>query len=139
MTDWTTCRVTPELQAELRLGAEQCAAHPDFPHDGIGFLVRAIPALLDAAAYEHMLGPLVPVLDADGQPVVRTVGDLTARHLGRLIDDGNPAYVVRLGSVGHSSTGTRYTGHVIRRDNGKVAGNVRCERVNPATPVEVLP
>lgn len=24
--------------------------------------------------------PLVPILDADGQPVVRTVGDLTARH-----------------------------------------------------------
>ena len=34
---------------------------------------------------------------------------------------------------------TRCTGHVIRRDNGKVAGNVRCERVNPSTPVEVLP
>ena len=66
------------------------------------------------------------------------MGDLTARHLGRLIDDGSPAYVVRLGSVGHSSTGTRYTGHVIRRDNGKVAGNVRCERVNPSTPVAVL-
>jgi len=55
MTDWTTARVTPELQAELRLGAEQCAAHPDFPHDGIGFLVRAIPALLDAAAERDAL------------------------------------------------------------------------------------
>lgn len=41
--------LTPEKLAGLRLGAEQCAAHPDFPHDGIGFLVRAIPALLDAA------------------------------------------------------------------------------------------
>ena len=71
--------------------------------------------------------------------VVRSVGDLTARHIGRLIDDGNPAYVVRLGSVGHSSTGTRYTGRVIRRDNGKDAGTVRCERVNPNTPCEVLP
>lgn len=41
--------LTPEKLAGLRLGAEQCAAHPDFPHDGIGSLVRAIPALLDAA------------------------------------------------------------------------------------------
>ena len=30
-----------------------------------------------------MLGPLTPVLDADGLPVVHTVGDLTARHLRR--------------------------------------------------------
>ena len=59
MTDWTTARVTPELQAELRLGAEQCAAHPDFPHDGIGFLVRAIPALLDAAAERDALAAKV--------------------------------------------------------------------------------
>ena len=59
MTDWTTARVTPELQAELRLGAEQCAAHPDFPHDGIGFLVRALPALLDAAAERDRLAEAV--------------------------------------------------------------------------------
>ncbi len=59
MTDWTTARVTPEIQAELRLGAEQCAAHPDFPHDGIGFLVRAIPALLDAAAERDALAESV--------------------------------------------------------------------------------
>ena len=71
-------------------------------------------------------------------PAVTTVGDLTAGHIGRLIDDGNPAYVVRLGSVGHSSTGTRYTGRVIWRDNGKDAGTVRRERANPNTPCEVL-
>ena len=59
MADWTTARVTPELQAELRLGAEKCAAHPDFPHDGIGFLVRAIPALLDAAAERDRLAGAV--------------------------------------------------------------------------------
>ena len=59
MTDWTTARVTPEMLAELRLGAEQCAAHPDFPHDGIGFLVRAIPALLDAAAERDRLAGLL--------------------------------------------------------------------------------
>lgn len=26
-----------------------------------------------------------PILDADSQPVVRTVGDLTARHIGRRV------------------------------------------------------
>lgn len=30
-------------------------------------------------------GPLTPVLDADGLPVVRTVGDLTARHIGKRV------------------------------------------------------
>ena len=128
MTDWMTCRVVRDGKGRLRTD--------DGPIRGL--VGDGLVSAESAAAYEHMLGPLVPVLDADGQPVVRTVGDLTARHLGRLIDDGNPAYVVRLGSVGHSSTGTRYTGHVIRRDNGKVAGNVRCERVSPSTPVAVL-
>ena len=58
MTDWTTAR-TPEMQAELRRAAEQCAAHPDFPHDGIGSLVRALPALLDAAAERDALAAAV--------------------------------------------------------------------------------
>lgn len=34
---------------------------------------------------ERSDGPLTPVLDADGLPVVRTVGDLTNAHLGRRI------------------------------------------------------
>ena len=129
MTDWMTCRVVRDRDGRLwmRYGTRSWVS------EDLGEPVR------NAAGLGSNYGPLTPVLDADGQPVVHTVGDLTARHLGRLIDDGNPAYVVRLGSVGHSSTGTRYTGHVIRRDNGKVAGNVRCERVNPSTPVEVLP
>ena len=42
--------LTPETLAELRLNAERCASDPDFPHDGLGRLVRALPAVLDAAA-----------------------------------------------------------------------------------------
>lgn len=33
----------------------------------------------------HMGEEITPVLDAEGHPVVTTVGDLTARHIGRLI------------------------------------------------------
>ena len=132
MADWTTARVVRDRDGDLWFRGcdsdDLWTANTNYPD-----------VFLAADELHTAFGPLTPVLDADGQPVVRTVGDLTARHLGRLIDDGNPAYVVRLGSVWHSSTGTRYTGHVIRRDNGKVAGNVRCERVNQSTPVEVLP
>ena len=132
MADWMTCRVVRDRDGDLWFRGcdsdDLWTANTNYPD-----------VFLTTDEVVTVFGPLMPVLDADGLPVVRTVGDLTARHLGRLIDDGNPAYVVRLGSVGHSSTGTRYTGHVIRRDNGKVAGNVRCERVNPSTPVEVLP
>ncbi len=41
-------------------------------------------------ALDSWRGPIVPVLDADGLPVVTTVGDLTARHIGRRVrwDDG---------------------------------------------------
>ena len=84
MTDWTTARVTPELQAELRLGAEQCAAHPDFPHDGIGFLVRAIPALLDAAAERDAL--------AAGVERVRALADEWTYNGEFGWDDGSHAY-----------------------------------------------
>ena len=41
--------LTPEKLAELRRDAERCASDPNFPHDGLGRLVRALPALLDAA------------------------------------------------------------------------------------------
>lgn len=68
--------------------------------------VNALPAMLDAAAERDdlaaalryreeqvtrrgaerdALAPITPVLDADGQPVVRTVGDLTARHIGKRV------------------------------------------------------
>ena len=41
---------TPDV-AELRRLAELCTSNPDFPHDGIGSLVRALPTLLDRLAH----------------------------------------------------------------------------------------
>ena len=75
MTDWMTCRVVRDGKGRLRTD--------DGPIRGL--VGDGLVSAESAAAYEHMLGPLVPVLDADGQPVVRTVGDLTARHLGKRV------------------------------------------------------
>ena len=41
---------TPDV-AELRRLAELCTSNPDFPHDGIGSLVRALPVLADRLAH----------------------------------------------------------------------------------------
>ena len=70
MTDWTTCRVVRDGKGRLRTD--------DGPIRGL--VGDGLVSAESAAAYEHMLGPLTPVLDADGLPVVTTVGDLTARH-----------------------------------------------------------
>ena len=70
MTDWTTCRVVRDRTGRLRLVED---GTPVYSGEPIG-----------AMDYEYD-GPLMPVLDADGLPVVRTVGDLTARHIGRRV------------------------------------------------------
>ena len=70
MSDWTTARVVRDGKGRLRTD--------DGPIRGL--VGDGLVSAESAAAYEHMLGPLTPVLDADGLPVVRTVGDLTARH-----------------------------------------------------------
>ena len=80
MTDWTTCRVVRDGKGRLRTD--------DGPIRGL--VGDGLVSAESAAAYEHMLGPLVPVLDADGQPVVRTVGDLGNVHLGRRIKYEGP-------------------------------------------------
>lgn len=68
--DWTTCRVVRDREDRLWTG------------DGRIFAASIGDGLSEeaAAAYEHALGPLTPVLGTDGHPVVTTVGDLTARH-----------------------------------------------------------
>ena len=73
--DWTTCRVVRDRDGDLwgRLG-----------DDWVGLL----PGATDSFPSDWLMsepGPLVPVLDADGLPVVTTVGDLTARHIGRRV------------------------------------------------------
>ena len=78
MTDWTTCRVVRDRDGDL-WGHDTAWTEPSYrrwvklggywEEDGC-FQIHMEP--------RH--GPLTPVLDADGLPVVHTVGDLTARH-----------------------------------------------------------
>ena len=78
MTDWTTCRVVRDRDGDL-WGRNTAWTEPSYrrwvklggywEEDGC-FQIHMEP--------RH--GPLTPVLDADGLPVVTTVGDLTARH-----------------------------------------------------------
>ena len=73
MADWTTCRVVRDRDERLwmrygtRSWESEDPGEPDTNTAGLG----------------SNYGPLTPVLDADGLPVVHTVGDLTARHLRR--------------------------------------------------------
>ena len=75
MSDWTTARVVRDRDGRLwmRYGTRSLESEdpgePDTNTTGLG----------------SNYGPLTPVLDADGQPVVRTMGDLTARHIGRRV------------------------------------------------------
>ena len=74
--DWTACRVVRDCDGDL------------WGHDVVGWrLLGEEPSLLRLLSTEALatLGPLAPVLDADGLPVVATVGDLTARHIGRRV------------------------------------------------------
>ena len=69
--DWTTCRVVRDRDGDLWTyfaGMWWYSPETAFP---TGKLER--------------FGPLTPVLDAEGLPVVTTVGDLTARHIGRRV------------------------------------------------------
>ena len=70
MTDWTTCRVVRDRDGELWF-----RIRGDMWFDG--------DVRIGSEGLGSNYGPLTPVLDADGLPVVRTVGDLTARHVGR--------------------------------------------------------
>lgn len=76
--DWTTCRVVRDRSGEMW---------------GRGDLIDGKARWFRFLDGEHYLtpalgrfhGPLDPVLDAAGLPVVRTVGDLTSRHIGRRV------------------------------------------------------
>ena len=77
--DWTTCRVVRQEDAGLFFRTEDALVNAGGPtwraQDGEPWTTRDLCELL----------PLTPVLDADGLPVVTTVGDLTARHIGRRV------------------------------------------------------
>ena len=87
MNDWTTCRVVRDRDGDL-WGAPNSAAL-----SGRWNRIGSAPLKLRAAwsdELETAYGPLTPVLDADGLPVVRTVGDLGNVHLGRRIKYEGP-------------------------------------------------
>ena len=94
MTDWTTARVVRDGKGRLRTD--------DGPIRGL--VGDGLVSAESAAAYEHMLGPLTPVLDANGLPVVTTVGDLTARHIGKRVRvNGTVRNII---SVAHTRDGS---------------------------------
>ena len=70
--DWTTCRVVRDRDGDL-WGRERGGWNLITSGDTESW------APSDDFLADHY-SPLTPVLDADGLPVVRTVGDLTARH-----------------------------------------------------------
>ena len=73
MTDWSTARVVRDRDGDLRFRGcdsdDLWTANTNYPD-----------VFLTADELHTAFGPLTPVLDADGLPVVHTVRDLTARH-----------------------------------------------------------
>ena len=83
MTDWTTCRVVRDRDGDLWFRGcdsdDLCTANTNYPD-----------IFLTTDEVLTVFGPLAPVLDADGLPVVTTVGDLGNVHLGRRIKYEGP-------------------------------------------------
>ena len=81
--DWTTCRVVRDRDGELWFRGcdsdDLWTANTNYPD-----------VFLTTDEVLTVFGPLTPVLDADGLPVVRTVGDLGNVHLGRRIKYEGP-------------------------------------------------
>ena len=85
MTDWTTCLVVRDRENTL-WGRDPWTT--DDPHQRRWIAVGSAGLGADGCyedEIERRFGPITPVLDADGLPVVRTVGDLTPRHIGRQV------------------------------------------------------
>ena len=76
--DWTTCRVVRDRDGELWFRGcdsdDLWTANTNYPD-----------VFLTTDEVLTVFGPLAPVLDADGLPLVHTVGDLTARHIGKRV------------------------------------------------------
>ena len=76
MNDWTTCRVVRDRDGDLWFRGcdsdDLWTANTNYPD-----------VFLGPDEVVTVFGPLTPVLDANGLPAVTTVGDLTARHIGR--------------------------------------------------------
>ena len=88
MTDWMTCRVVRDGKGRLRTD--------DGPIRGL--VGDGLVSAESAAAYEHMLGPLAPVLDADGLPVWQPVEPGTVIKAGTRV---RRPYLTDSGAVEH--------------------------------------
>ena len=80
MTDWRECLVVRDRENTL-WGRDPWTT--DDPHQRRWIAVGSAGLGADGCyedEIERRFGPITPVLDADGLPVVHTVGDLTARH-----------------------------------------------------------
>ena len=73
MTDWRSCSVVRDRDGDLWTNYAGMWHTPEMAPFSADILAKYDPT---------------PVLDANGLPVVRTVGDLTARHLGRRVRVG---------------------------------------------------
>ena len=76
-----------------------------------GFLDAPIGSWLDpleVAVFADTFGPMVPILGRTGHPIVRTVGDLTARHIGKRVRVGAGAGAIegRLLNIEHDKRTT---------------------------------
>ena len=116
--DWTTCRV-------VRAGGELWGRSDGNWWSKLGYYwpmsdPEAIQSTLSLVEYDP-----TPVLDAAGQPVVHTVGDLTARHIRH-----RPQILLRVGDA----VGTLYAGRVLA-----LVTRDRTIDLTIDTPCEVLP
>ena len=75
MTDWRSCRVVRDRDGDLWTN-----------YAGMWHTPEMAPFSADRLGKKF--APITPVLDANGLPVVTTVGDLTARHIGRRVRVG---------------------------------------------------
>ena len=85
MTDWRECLVVRDRENTL-WGRDPWTT--DDPHQRRWIQIGSAGLGADGCYEDEMerrYGPITPVLDAEGLPVVRTVGDLTARHIGRRV------------------------------------------------------
>ena len=126
MTDWTTCRVVRDRDGDLWFRGcdsdDLWTANTNYPD-----------VSLTTDEVLTVFGTLAPVLDADGLPVVHTVGDLRNVHLGRRIKYEGP------GGYGREGVYQGTTADYLERDrcNMHVGGGYEAG-VPLDTPCEVL-
>ena len=129
MTDWKTCSVVRDRDGDL-WGRERGGWNLITSGDTESW------APSDDFLADHY-GPITPVLDADGLPVVRTVGDLTMRHVGLhvRIDDTPRAYRIAEGELTDLTSAPRGNAWIVVTDDESTITWPSCSL---SAPCEVL-